>query len=153
MDRSRRYGHDLTLLIVDLDHFKAVNDTCGHPCGDEVLRSVTLRLLKELRNFDSIARYGGEEFAVIMPETDPPGARAVAERLLEAVSSSPITTTRGNVLQLTISIGMASFPGDARSEDDLIEAADQALYAAKDRGRNRVVMFGPDLSAGRPPAA
>jgi len=149
MDRSMRYGHRFTLLMVDLDHFKTVNDTCGHLCGDDVLRSVTMRLLKDLRNFDSLARYGGEEFAVIMPETAAAGARAVAERLREAVAFQPVTTSRGSVLPITISIGMAVFPEDARSEDDLIAAADQALYAAKEQGRNRVVQFEPGLPAAR----
>lgn len=141
LDRSLRFGHTCTLLMLDLDHFKKVNDTYGHPCGDDALRAVTMRLLKDVRNFDSVARYGGEEFVVIMPETGTTGARAVAERLRESVSSQPITTTRGAVLNLTISIGMAAFPADARSEDELIAAADQAMYAAKLQGRNRVVIF------------
>lgn len=149
IERSLRYGHQFTLLMVDLDHFKTVNDTCGHLCGDDVLRSVTVRLLKDLRNFDSLARYGGEEFTVIMPETAAVGARAVAERLRESVASQPVTTNRGSVLPITISIGMAAFPDDARSEDDLIAAADQALYAAKEQGRNRVVQFEPGLPAAR----
>jgi len=141
LDRSHRYGHILTLLMVDLDHFKQVNDTCGHPCGDDALRTVALRLTKEVRTFDSVARYGGEEFAIIMPETGANGARAVAERLRESVASRPITTGRGNILDLTVSIGMATFPDDARSGEDLIAVADLALYAAKDRGRNRVVVY------------
>jgi diguanylate cyclase (GGDEF)-like protein len=148
LERSLRYGHIVTLLMVDLDHFKQVNDTCGHPCGDDVLRAVTMRLIKDVRNFDSLARYGGEEFAIIMPETGTAAAWAVAERLRESVASRPITSTRGNVMDITISIGMATFPDDARSEDDLIAAADLALYAAKDQGRNRVVVYdrGLDLA-------
>jgi len=149
LDRSLRYGHTFTLLMVDLDHFKRVNDTYGHQCGDDALRAVTSRLLKDVRNFDIVARYGGEEFVVIMPETGTAGARAVAERLCESVASGSITTTRGAVLDLTVSIGMAAFPTDARSEDDLIAAADQALYTAKARGRNRVVAFEPGMDAMR----
>jgi len=147
LDRSLRFGHTFTLLMVDLDHFKRVNDTFGHLCGDDALRAVTMRLLKDVRNFDSVARYGGEEFVVIMPETGTAGARAVAERIRDAVASGSITTTRGAVLDLTISIGMAAFPADARSEDDLIAAADQALYTAKQQGRNRVIAFEPGRDA------
>ena len=143
--RALRYGHILTLLMVDLDHLKYVNDTYGHTCGDDALRAVAMRLIKEVRSFDSVARHGGEEFAVIMPETGTDGARAVAERLRDSVASRPITTERGNVLNITVSIGMASFPEDARSVDDLIAAADLALHAAKDRGRNRVVFYEPGL--------
>ncbi|MEK6742776.1 MAG: diguanylate cyclase [Nitrospirota bacterium] len=149
LDRSLRYGHTCTLLMVDLDHFKQVNDTYGHLCGDDALRAVTMRLLKDVRNFDSVARYGGEELVIIMPETGTAGARAVAERIRESVSTRPITTTRGAILDLTISIGMAAFPADARSEDDLIAAADQALYTAKQQGRNRVVAFEPGMDAVR----
>ena len=141
LDRSLRYGHILTLLMVDLDHFKRVNDTCGHPCGDDVLRAVATHLMKEVRNFDSVARYGGEEFVVIMPETGTDGARVVAERLRESIASRPITTSRGNTVNITVSIGMAAFPDDARSGEDLIAVADVALYAAKDGGRNRVVVY------------
>jgi diguanylate cyclase (GGDEF)-like protein len=145
LDRSLRYGHIVTLLMVDLDRFKQVNDTCGHPCGDDVLRATAMELIKHVRNFDSVARYGGEEFAVIMPETGAHGARAVAERLREAIASRPVTTARGNVLNITVSIGMAAFPVDARSGEDLIAAADMALYAAKEQGRNRVVVYEPGL--------
>jgi diguanylate cyclase (GGDEF)-like protein len=141
LDRSIRFGHVLTMLMVDLDHFKHVNDTYGHPCGDDALRTVAMRLIKEVRNFDSVARYGGEEFAIIMPETGIAGARAVAERLRESVASLPFTTGRGSVLNITVSIGMAAFPDDARSGDDLIAVADLALYAAKELGRNRVVVY------------
>jgi diguanylate cyclase (GGDEF)-like protein len=141
LDRSLRYGHPCTVLMADLDHFKQVNDTYGHPCGDDALRTVATRLLTGVRNFDSVARYGGEEFVVIMPETDTTVGWAVAERLRETIASQPVSTARGAVLDITISIGMATFPVDAQSEDELIAAADQALYAAKHQGRNRVVLF------------
>jgi two-component system cell cycle response regulator len=106
---------------------------------------VATRLLTGVRNFDSVARYGGEEFVVIMPETDAAVALSIAERLRESIASRPIVTARGAVLDITVSIGMATFPADAHSEDELIAAADQALYAAKHQGRNRVVPFEPDL--------
>ena len=150
--RTLRYGHVMTLLMLDIDRFKQVNDTHGHQAGDDVLRTVTMRLVRELRAADTIARYGGEEFAIIMPETGEAGARLVAERLRSAVAALPVTTTGGITVTLTISAGIATMPRDARSQDELISAADTALYAAKSAGRNRVVVFDPSVaSSSRPP--
>ncbi len=140
-ERSLRYKHRFALLIVDIDYFKRVNDTYGHQCGDDALRGITTRLAKDLRSTDSISRYGGEEFTVILPETDEHIAMRVAERLRQSVAGQPISTTSGVLLNLTVSIGAAICPDDSRLEDELVSAADQALYAAKLSGRNRVCKF------------
>lgn len=141
IDRSLRYGRVFSLLMVDIDFFKKVNDHHGHQSGDEVLRSVATTLNKALRSADILARYGGEEFAVILPETAGPAAAAVAERLRHALEAHPIALSSGAVLNLTVSLGVATFPADARTEESIIASADQALYAAKEAGRNRVCIY------------
>jgi two-component system cell cycle response regulator len=140
LERARRYSLDLALLIVDLDHFKTVNDSYGHLIGDEVLRGVARTLQREARTVDVVARYGGEEFIVILPETAAEGAVALAERIRERVCSSPpIPGGEYGWLRVTVSIGVATVPTSyASSPDELIALADQALYRAKAEGRNRV---------------
>jgi diguanylate cyclase (GGDEF)-like protein len=133
---ARRYDRNVSVLLVDVDHFKKVNDTHGHPAGDEVLRGVAGILAREARSTDLAARYGGEEFAVLMPETDLAGALAVAERIRVRVAASPFPTARG-ALAATLSAGVAAFPACAGGRAELLEAADAALYASKRAGRNR----------------
>jgi diguanylate cyclase (GGDEF)-like protein len=140
-ERSSRYGHVLSLLMLDLDRFKQVNDTYGHPGGDDALRAFAKRVQQDLRSPDCFARYGGEEFAVIMPETGAGAARNVAERIRTSLASRPLLSLNGQEMTLTVSVGIATFPQDARTEDDLIAAADRALYAAKASGRNQVVSY------------
>jgi diguanylate cyclase (GGDEF)-like protein len=141
VERSSRYGHVLSLLMLDLDRFKQVNDTYGHPGGDEALRTFAKRVQQDLRSPDCFARYGGEEFAVIMPETGADAARIVAERIRAGLASRPLLSLNGQEMTITVSVGIATFPQDARTEDGLIAAADRALYAAKASGRNRVVSY------------
>lgn len=141
----RRYGRPFSLLMLDLDHFKVVNDTHGHQAGDEVLRAVADRIRAEVRPTDQVARYGGEEFAVILSETPGPVALAVAERIRAAIAARPIALAVGAV-PITISIGVATFPEDAGSGTRIIAAADQALYAAKNAGRNRAIRHEPAVS-------
>ncbi len=138
---AHRYRHPLSFVLLDIDHFKKVNDTFGHPAGDAVLRGVAAVAQAQARETDAVARYGGEEIALVLPETDAAGARTIAERLRAAVEASEHPTERGR-LRCTVSIGVATLPlarapagGDA---DALIEAADAALYRAKKAGRNRV---------------
>jgi two-component system cell cycle response regulator len=140
LERARRYSLDLALLIVDLDHFKTVNDSYGHLVGDEVLRGVSAMLQREARAVDVVARYGGEEFVVILPETAAEGAIALAERIRERVCNSPpIPGGEYGWLRVTVSIGVATVPtSHANSPEELISLADQALYRAKAGGRNRV---------------
>jgi len=138
VNRSRRYGQPVALLILDLDHFKAVNDRYGHPAGDVALREFGAHLRAELRGADVPCRYGGEEFGVILTNTDGPGALIVAERLRAAIEAASIDLGNGVAVTLTVSIGVASCPGDAATVRELVARADQAMYRAKQAGRNRV---------------
>jgi two-component system cell cycle response regulator len=140
LERARRYSLDLALLIVDLDHFKTVNDSYGHLVGDEVLRGVSAMLQREARAVDVVARYGGEEFVVILPETAAEGAIALAERIRERICNSPpVPGGEYGWLRVTVSIGVATVPSShANSPEELIALADEALYRAKAGGRNRV---------------
>lgn len=149
MQRSLRYGHSFSLLILDIDGFKAVNDTYGHLAGDEALRGLATLIRQEVRPADDVARYGGEEFAILLPETPGLGAFAMAERIRDIVTAHPILIPSGRTVGLTVSIGVATYPHDADSEEKLIAAADQALYAAKYGGRNRVCQWA--RSEGRSP--
>jgi two-component system, cell cycle response regulator len=134
---AQRYRRPLSLLLVDIDHFKKVNDTHGHPAGDAVLRGVAAVARAQARETDVVARYGGEEMAVVLPETDAAGARAIAERLRAAVEGTAHATEHGT-LRVTISVGVATWPGGGQSADELLTTADRALYRAKQTGRNRV---------------
>jgi len=130
----------LSLLIMDIDFFKAVNDTYGHPVGDEVLRSFAQRLRANVRGIDLACRYGGEEFVVIMPETDVAYAYTVAERLRQAVADVPFPVSCSETgLPVTVSIGVTSIERPDDTSDSILKRADQALYRAKRDGRNRVV--------------
>lgn len=136
IDRSKRQQTALSVILLDIDHFKAVNDTYGHACGDSVLRELANRSLQTLRGMDSACRLGGEEFLMLLPDTTPEQAQLVAERLRQATESRPIDTTVGPI-SVTISIGVAGLiPGESGLQ--LLERADEALYEAKRLGRNRV---------------
>ncbi|MBI2796560.1 MAG: diguanylate cyclase [Gemmatimonadetes bacterium] len=139
VERARRYDGKITLLMIDLDHFKRVNDQYGHLVGDDVLRDVATLLKNALRAVDVVARYGGEEFVVVLPETPAPGALAFAERLRERIEATDFSAHPHGTFHLTTSIGMATFPGPrTESGEDLLARADEALYRAKADGRNRV---------------
>jgi len=136
LKRSERYSTPVSLLLTDIDHFKKVNDTYGHPVGDIVLRGVAGILKREIRDIDIAARYGGEEFAVILPETDGAGAKIIAERLRNAIKAETFAAG-AKTLRVSTSIGIATAPSDARTKEELIEKADQALYHAKHHGRDQ----------------
>jgi diguanylate cyclase (GGDEF)-like protein len=140
--RAKRNESSLALLILDVDYFKNYNDTLGHPAGDEILRRLSKILKSSLRDNDIVARYGGEEFAIILPSTDERGANILAERIRQKVEEYefPHQEIQPNGT-LTISIGIALFPENALKKDDIVVAADRALYFAKERGRNRVIHF------------
>ncbi len=138
LDRANRYKHDFSLVIFDIDHFKKVNDTYGHPVGDLVLAEIGRQAQQIVRNSDILARYGGEEFAVILPETDFIGVQTLAERLRSGIESLEITA-EGKTIKATISAGFTSYRNGARVYDKgaIIDMADKALYIAKKCGRNR----------------
>jgi two-component system cell cycle response regulator len=127
------------VLIFDIDHFKAINDAFGHDAGDDVLKAFSERLRLGVRGIDLVARYGGEEFFLVMPDTDALYASSVAERLRADVEKVPFVTRSGEEIPVTVSIGIAEWHGRSDTPDALIKRADQALYAAKRAGRNRVV--------------
>jgi diguanylate cyclase (GGDEF)-like protein len=148
IERARRYKYPLSALMLDLDHFKQVNDNYGHQIGDIVLQQVAQRLRRILRRTDFLARYGGEEFIVLAPQTPADRALILAERLRQVIAESPIPVADNLQIHITISIGVAVFPNHAQNESELIGAADAALYKAKQMGRNRVCMFEPELVKG-----
>jgi len=139
--RSLRYTKNLTLLMLDIDHFKAINDTYGHAVGDEVLKHFTSVCLKMARSLDVIARVGGEEFVVMLPETDEEGAYVFAERFRKSIESSSVTINE-HIINYTVSIGISVLHVDEDKHiSDIIKRADEALYRAKESGRNRTVIF------------
>jgi diguanylate cyclase (GGDEF)-like protein len=135
--RAERHGRTLALAIVDVDHFKRVNDEHGHIAGDGVLKQIAEVLRTHVRGEDVAARIGGEEFAVLLPEESPAAARAFAERLREAIAATPFAPG-GEARRMTVSIGLAGLSAARTSRTALMRAADEALYAAKDGGRNLV---------------
>jgi diguanylate cyclase (GGDEF)-like protein len=134
---AQRYRRPLSLLLLDVDHFKKVNDTYGHPAGDAVLRGVAQLAQQQARETDLVARYGGEEMALVLPETDARGALVIAERIRATVAAAQHPTEQG-ALKVTLSVGVATWPGAGEDAAGLIESADRALYRAKQGGRNRV---------------
>jgi two-component system cell cycle response regulator len=140
IEQATARGKPLTVLVIDIDYFKSVNDTHGHDAGDDVLREFAIRMRKSIRGIDLACRYGGEEFVVIMPETDLAVATMVAERLRRRIATEPFPIDHGSrAIDVTISIGIAALGGSGDKAADLLKRADQALYRAKRDGRNRVV--------------
>jgi two-component system cell cycle response regulator len=138
--QAHKTGKQMSFVIMDIDFFKVVNDTHGHDIGDEVLREFARRISANVRGCDLACRYGGEEFVVVMPDTEVAYAYAIAERLRKSIETTPIKISREpNQLKITISIGIAGSMGPADTADALLHRADQALYSAKNTGRNRVV--------------
>jgi diguanylate cyclase (GGDEF)-like protein len=143
VERAQRYGHQLSLLMIDIDNFKEYNDSHGHPAGDEALRKLSRVMSRAVRGCDYIARYGGDEFVVVLPETDQSEARTIGERLRTLVARTKFNgapVVKEGII--TVSVGLATFPGDAQTKEDLIKRADQALYRAKAKNRNNLCVFG-----------
>jgi two-component system, cell cycle response regulator len=157
VDRSLRKGSPLSCLLIDLDHFKQVNDRYGHLIGDAVLREVAEHVKDQLRLSDAMARYGGEEFAALLVQTDAPTAMGIAERIRERIAARAVMLSDGRSLQVTLSVGVSTVHQSMRGADidararELVGQADRALYSAKRGGRNRVV--GTGLAATVPTAA
>jgi diguanylate cyclase (GGDEF)-like protein len=135
---AKRYGGALSVAMLDLDHFKKINDTYGHQVGDLVLKELARICQRMLREVDVVGRLGGEEFAILFPETGGNEAYEIVERLREAIANSPVALDQGRTLQFTASIGIASFIESDLSIDILLNRADKALYEAKTGGRNRI---------------
>ena len=138
VERSIRYDLKFTLLVIDVDYFKQVNDTHGHLAGDKVLIHVASAIKKNTRNVDIVCRYGGEEFTVILVETSLQDGLMTAERIRENIENMN-TTYKENIINITVSIGAVEFPNSSRKSESLINEADKALYEAKSKGRNRIV--------------
>lgn len=138
LKRAKRYGHTLSAIMFDLDHFKKINDTYGHSVGDLVLKETAARLIPLVRNVDIFGRYGGEEFSVLLPETKSDQALLVAERL-RCAASEPINTGE-TIVNVTISLGVSVLKSTTPDIQDLLRGADRALYQAKESGRNRVCL-------------
>jgi len=138
-ERFRRYGQATSLVMFDIDHFKPVNDTYGHLAGDEVIRHTADVTRNNIRQSDSAGRYGGEEFGIILPETDAESARGICERIREAIESSTVSTTAGDI-RYTVSMGIAQLTETPENYMQWMQKADEALYKAKESGRNKVVI-------------
>jgi two-component system cell cycle response regulator len=140
VEQAAQRGKPLSVLILDIDFFKAINDGHGHDAGDDVLREFSLRIRKSIRNIDLACRYGGEEFVVVMPETDATVAGLVAERIRRRIATEPFQIQQGTkALDVTISIGLAALGNAGDTAAAMLKRADTALYRAKRDGRNRVV--------------
>jgi diguanylate cyclase (GGDEF)-like protein len=155
IERASRFGRPLAVLMLDLDHFKQVNDAWGHGRGDAVLRELASRVSEQIREVDTFARYGGEEFVLVLPETTAEGATMLADRVCAAVRREPFgSQVEGSDVQppipVTVSIGIASFPDNGASAATLMRTADEALYAAKRDGRDRWVLAGARHASGSP---
>ena len=139
LNRASETGKPASLMVLDIDFFKSINDSLGHGAGDAVLRDFAGRIGRNIRGFDLACRYGGEEFVVVMPDTDGRTACMVAERLRRAMATETFDVGTGPPIDLTVSIGVAASQGPGETSEQLIERADKALYAAKHEGRNRVI--------------
>ena len=146
-DLSERTGQKYSLILTDIDHFKRVNDTYGHPVGDAVLQRVAQVFAGRSRKVDIVARYGGEEFVIVLPHTDAQGAEVFANALREEVAAQVMHGDDGQQFTVTLSMGIAEYPRDGEERRLLIERADQALYRCKEGGRNRVIRWSRSPSA------
>ncbi len=147
--RAAREGTSVGIAMADLDHFKQVNDTCGHNAGDFVLREAAKRMVSSLRRYDAVGRYGGEEFLIVLPSCDKQGALSVAERLRSFICEKPTTIPEG-IVPVTVSLGVTiAYPTSRMDVTSIIQLADTALYKAKARGRNRVEFAKPKTAPER----
>jgi diguanylate cyclase (GGDEF)-like protein len=141
---AERFGKPLSVLVCDIDHFKRVNDTYGHDVGDVVIKGLADVLRRVKRDTDGVGRFGGEEFVVVCEETDEQGAALLAERIRQELCQAAFKTELG-MLSVTCSVGVASFPAAGRTWETMFKATDEALYASKRAGRNRVTVWTPRL--------
>lgn len=142
IERARRHGASVSLIFIDLDHFKEINDQHGHLMGSRVLIEVAQILLRNIRSIDVVARYGGDEFVVVLPQTDPAAAFAIAERVRRSIAGHTFLKGEGLQIRLTASCGIAAYPDHAKSKEDLIRLADEAMYRVKHEVRDSVYIVG-----------
>lgn len=136
-----RYNKTLSLLMIDIDHFKLLNDKYGHPQGDRVLKKLSTIIMQTIRDVDYAARYGGEEFCVVLPNTDSKGAYRIAERLRKSIESVTLKSDNGENIKFTISIGISSIPENAKNKEEILQHSDKALYYSKENGRNKTTIY------------
>jgi two-component system cell cycle response regulator len=136
--RSQRYGYEFSLVFIDLDHFKAVNDTHGHLVGSNLLAEVGLMIKATCRRIDFAFRYGGDEFVIVLPQSNKESAFIVARRLHRLISETPWLTAEGLNIHITASLGVASYPSDAKTKVELLHLADEAMYLVKNTTRDAV---------------
>ncbi|HSW60174.1 MAG TPA: GGDEF domain-containing protein, partial [bacterium] len=139
-----RTGTPLSMIMLDIDHFKAVNDTYGHKAGDDVIRFLSRTVKNNVRKVDVAARYGGEEFVVLLHNTNVEGAARLAEKIRILVKDSTINAD-GSQINITSSFGVSSYPSISLSSGDLVKNSDQALYFSKENGRNKVTVFSKEI--------
>jgi diguanylate cyclase (GGDEF)-like protein len=144
---SQRFGRRYSIIMIDSDSLKKINDIHGHETGDELLKAMVQRTQGELRQSDLLSRYGGDEFVVLLPDTDSEGAKLTAERIRQRIASMPLNTPNGNVEEAAISasIGVATYPDNGSEFDRVFEAADLAMYNSKTTGKNKVTVSQPGL--------
>lgn len=149
-NKSKRYRHNLSCIMIDVDHFKIINDTYGHDTGDRVLKQIAATIRANCRSTDIVARYGGEEIVALLPETDSQGSYSVAEKIRNAVKNEAYRNEAGEDFSLTISIGMVTVDTDAimklENPENLVKYADHALYKAKSAGRDQVMVYDMDIN-------
>jgi len=151
VSRANRYNRELSLIFLDIDHFKVFNDLNGHPAGDAMLKIFSKLLEERVRNVDIVARYGGEEFVIVLPETEKKGAMILANSIRKQISEYPFEGRENQPEhKVTVSVGIATYPNDGMSTETLIKHSDDALYLAKRNGRNRVCSMGICIDNGEP---
>mgnify|MGYP001568686961 CR=1 FL=1 len=138
---ARRYAHQFSAILLDIDFFKRINDTYGHAAGDDVIKGFSRILAYEIRDVDIAARYGGDEFMLILPHTNSAGAMLLADRLRHTISQAPLSLPEGGVLNITVSGGVVSYASDMAISSEMVARADRTLYAAKRNGRNRILLY------------
>jgi len=138
--QAERYARPFSILMIDSDHLKSVNDTLGHEAGNRLLKLTVQCIQSQLRQSDIVARFGGDEFVVVLPETPANGAIGVAERIRKSVESSPLTT-RDKKVAVTVSVGIAGYPNQGHDLETVLERADHAMYASKSGGKNRSTLY------------